>query len=204
MPRGNILPIAVLILAHGLTGFLQAQQTRMRVPVPSRPITQQLSDLLEPVNITVSAAAATPVQAAGTREVRVRWTTGSAASTPSTPAARPVSSGGSFSVSEQRNYPEPARQDSSLNLGPGRLFVATIDRNRGLKSWSLTLDPRIVRSEGPGADGTLTGETLYFEHTEFLVTIPDDPDIVELRLFEVQSEGQSHRLVSAGSVPIER
>jgi len=203
MPRGKIIRIAVLILAHGLTGFLQAQQTRTRVPVPPRPITQQLSDLLEPVNITVSAAAATPAQS-GTREVRVRWTTGSAASTPSTPAARPVSSGGSFSVSEQRNYSEPARQDSSLNLGPGRLFVAAIDRNRGLKSWSLTLDPRIVRSEGPGADGTLTGETLYFEHTEFLVTIPDDPDIVELRLFEVQSEGQSHRLVSAGSVAIER
>jgi len=111
---------------------------------------------------------------------------------------------GAFVISGQRKYSESARQPLSIDLGPGRLFVVAIDRTRVLRSWSIILDPRVVRSEGPGPDGTLTGQTLYLEDAEFVLSIPDDPDIVELRLFEVLPDGQAYRLSSAGSLPIER
>jgi hypothetical protein len=111
---------------------------------------------------------------------------------------------GAFIISEQRKYSEPAHQQLSMDLGPGRLFVAAIDRTRVLRSWKVILDPRVVRSEAPGPGGTLRGQTLYLDEAEFVVTIPDDPDIVELRLFEVLPDGQAYRLSTAGSLPVER
>jgi hypothetical protein len=198
------LPVCVgVLIVAGLSTVAQAQQTRIRVAAPEKSIEQQLSELLEPVNIIVTSAVSSS-QTAGTKELRVRWTTGSAAAIPGPPAARPVLGSGAFIISGQRKYSEPAHQQLSMDLGPGRLFIAAIDRTRVLRSWKIILDPRVIRSEGPGLDGTLTGQTQYLEDAEFVVAIPDDPDIVELRLFEVLPDGQAYRLSSAGSLPIER
>jgi hypothetical protein len=69
------------------------------------------------------------------------------------------------------------------------MLVAAIDKNHRLISWSIIPDPRLVRSEGPGPDGVLRGETLYFEKAEFLLSLPDDPEIVEIRFYQPRPEG---------------
>jgi hypothetical protein len=111
---------------------------------------------------------------------------------------------GAFKVSSQRVYAEPVRRQRTLEIAPGRVLIAAIDRANQLKSWMVILDPRIIRSEGPGPDGTLTGQELKLDDVEFLLPLPDDPEITELRLFEPRLDGQQYTLVSVGSIAVTR
>src|SRR5262245_4916102 len=183
--------VIALVLTEPLLGCLRAAQTeRSASPAAPKTVTQQLTELLEPVKVQVAPSAMAPNDSAGTRELRVRWTAGGVTASSTQPLKGPPPAG-SFSISEQRHYAEAAPRQRSLDLGPGRLLMAAVDRSGRLKSWIVILDPRIVRSEGPGPDGTLTGETLHLGQAEFFLSVPDDPEIVELRLFESQSSGQT-------------
>jgi len=203
MPRvKNRIGFALLLLMGPLLGCLRAEQIRISPPEP-KTMMQQLSELLDPVDIDVTAASVSPSDSTGTREVRVRWTTGSAASSSERAKAGPPPAG-AFSAAEQRKYAEAPPRKLAIELAPGRLFIAAVDRNKRLKGWTVVPDPRIVRSEGPGPGGVLTGQTLHLDQAEFFVVIPDDPDIVELRLYEPQPSGRTYKLSAVGTIALNR
>ena len=181
----RMLTLAALLLVGPLLGCLRASQA---TPRPSS-VVERLSELLAPQKVQVSAATMSSSESMGTRELRVKWVTGKAA-----PAV------GIFSLATEQRYSEAAPRQRSLEIAPGRILIATVDRSSRLKSWMVIPDPRIVRSEGPGPDGTLTGQTLHMEQAEFFLSIPDDPEIVELRLYEPQL----NKLVLVGSIPLSR
>jgi hypothetical protein len=191
-----------LLLILSFPRFSQAQQ-RGQPPAPSeqKPVIQQLSDLLSPFSVQVTATALV-LEPVATRELRIRWTTGSVSppqsAKPETPPA------GAFSLVEERKYAEPPTLQRSLDLAAGRILLAAIDRNGRLKSWIVVADPRLIRAEEPGPGGTLTGRTLYLEETEFFVSLPDDPDIVDLRFYEPQPAGQTYTLAALGAVALNR
>lgn len=171
----------------------------LRAQAPARPALQQLSELLTPVNVTVTPSAVSSTGTFGTREVRIRWSSGSASTVPQrNPAA------GVFSSVDDRRFSERARQPEAPELGPGRLFIVALDRTNNLKSWTTLLDPRVVRAEIPGPDGVLSGTTLYLEQTEFFVAMPDDPQIAELRIYEPRSENTTLRLEQVASIVLSR
>ncbi|HVQ64464.1 MAG TPA: hypothetical protein VMT78_08000 [Terriglobia bacterium] len=185
---------------------LVAQQAPPTPSPESKVMMQRLSELLEPVGVQVAAETMPPPAAMGTKELRVRWGRGNS---PAAPAAQGVPvpgppPPGSFSISSQRRYAETAPRQRVLEIEPGRLLVAAVDRNGRLRSWMVIIDPRIVRSEGPGPDGTLTGQTLVVEQTEFFLSVPDDPEIVECRFYEPVLNGNTYRLVSMGSLSVTR
>lgn len=177
-------------------GFPQAS-------VPSRPVVEQLAELLRPHNVQVSSVTIASAGSTGTRELRLQWVTGIPSSTPDQPKAGtpPL---GVFSVAAQQRYPEAPPRQRSLEIAAGRVLIAAIDRSNRLKSWVVIPDPRIVRSEGRGPDGALTGQTLHLEQAEFFLTFPDDPEIVELRLYEPQPIGGEYRLAAVGSISVSR
>ena len=185
---------------------LVAQQAPPTPSPESKVMMQRLSELLQPVGVQVAAETMPPPAGMGTKELRVRWGRGTS---PSAPAAQGVPAPGppppgSFSISSQRRYAETAPRQRVLEIEPGRLLVAAVDRNGRLRSWMVIIDPRIVRSEGPGPDGTLTGQTLVVEQTEFFLSVPDDPEIVECRFYEPILNGNTYRLVSMGSLSVTR
>jgi len=185
---------------------LVAQQAPPTPSPESKVMMQRLSELLQPVGVQVAAETMPPPAGMGTKELRVRWGRGTS---PSAPAAQGVPAPGppppgSFSISSQRRYAETAPRQRVLEIEPGRLLVAAVDRNGRLRSWMVIIDPRIVRSEGPGPDGTLTGQTLVVEQTEFFLSVPDDPEIVECRFYEPILNGNTYRLASMGSLSVTR
>ena len=185
---------------------LVAQQAPPTPSPESKVMMQRLSELLQPVGVQVAAETMPPPAGMGTKELRVRWGRGTS---PSAPAAQGVPAPGppppgSFSISSQRRYAETAPRQRVLEIEPGRLLVAAVDRNGRLRSWMVIIDPRIVRSEGPGPDGTLTGQTLVVEQTEFFLSVPDDPEIVECRFYEPTLNGNTYRLVTMGSLSVTR
>lgn len=183
-----------------LVGCLHAGQTRPPVGASEpKPLVQQLSDLLTPTQVKVTASAFSPSENQGTRELRVIWTASSPASANASSMAA-----GTFKVSSQRVYAEPAQRQRTLEIAPGRVLIAAIDRANQLKSWIVMLDPRILRSEGPGPDGTLTGREVMLDGVEFLIAVPDDPEITELRLFEPRLDRQQYTLVAVGSIAVTR
>jgi hypothetical protein len=196
---GLIVPVLLtlgLVSCLGTTAAVQAPRASQ-----AQTVTQQLFTLLAPVEIQVLPSAISE-DSSGTREVLVRWVAASPSSTPEAPKATRVV--GVFSLGSERRYASPPPRQRSLELRAGHVLVAGLDSARRLKSWTVIPDPRIVRSEGPGEDGVLTGQTLYFEQTEFLVAIPDDPQIVELRIYEPQTTKASVQLTAVGAITLSR
>lgn len=183
----RILVVTLLFIQSSC--ILWAQQSGGNAARESQAVVQRLSQLLAPFQVEVSGTAlASSSQIAGTRELHIQWSTAAAGPNPSVP--RPgLPPAGLFAVSTQRRYAEPPLRQRSLELTSGRMLVAAIDKNNRLISWSIIPDPRLVRSEGPGPDGVLRGETLYFEKAEFLLSLPDDPEIVEIRFYQPRPEG---------------
>jgi len=194
----KILTLVTLLLIGPLLGCLRATQATR-----TNSVVEQLSHLLAPQKVQVSAATMSSPPSAGTRELRVKWVTGNAASTSEQPKPGPPPVG-IFSIAAQQRYSEAPSRQRSLEIATGRILIAAVDRSNRLKSWSVIPDPRILRSEGPGPDGTLTGQALHMEQAEFFLSIPDDPEIVELRLYEPQLNGTEYRLSPVGSITLSR
>lgn len=79
----------------------------------------------------------------------------------------------------------------SLQIAEDRLLAVAVDSGGGLRGVAVIADPRVVRSEWPGADGVLTGRTLRLTRAEFLLPVPDDPTVVAVRLFEPRWNGEA-------------
>ena len=78
----------------------------------------------------------------------------------------------------------------SVELASDQLLMLTVGEGAQLKWWSTMPDPRILRAERPGPNGTLTGEVIFKKSIEFTVNIPDDNGAVELRLYHPSWTGQ--------------
>ena len=108
-------------------------------------------------------------------------------------------------VSERRGT-GGVRRERSLELSPEHVFVATVDAKSRLRWWSVIPDPRVLRSEGPKAegDGELTGVRLFQPEAEFVVNVPEDAEATELRFYHPLPEGGEFRLQLLGAVSLRR
>jgi hypothetical protein len=65
-------------------------------------------------------------------------------------------------------------------LSADQLVVVGAGLDGSPVSWSLIKDPRIVRAEQPGADGVLTGRTLYRASAQLAVVLPNLPQVAQV------------------------
>lgn len=102
---------------------------------------------------------------------------------------------------EMRGKGSLAKQ-RSLELSPEHVLLVTIDADSRLRWSSLIPDPRILRSEGPGADGVLEGVRLYQPDAEFFVHIPEDTQAAELRFYHPRPSGEGFTLQLLSTVSL--
>ena len=152
-----------------------------------------LQQILLPRGILVPELTALP-RSTRAQELHLVWQRQSASASPASVAPQLLAR-----VRNSGSFPRLR----SLELSEDKLFVAALDASGVLRGWSLIPDPRFVRSEGPGPDGVLTGEIVPVARAEFLVLIPDDGTVAEVRLLQPhRSEGTfTLELVATFPVP---
>ena len=90
----------------------------------------------------------------------------------------------------------------SVRIAEGRLLAAAVDASGTLRGVAVIADPRVVRSEWPGPDGVLTGRTLRLPRAEFLLPVPDEANVVAIRLFEPRWNGEAFVLTPVAFVQV--
>ncbi len=104
-------------------------------------------------------------------------------------------------VSSEKHYGALGRQ-RSFELASDHLLLVTVTSDARLRWFSLEPDPRILRSEGPGPTGQLTGEVIFQPNLDYTCNIPDDNESSELRLYHPRWNGQEFVLVLLSAIQL--
>jgi hypothetical protein len=110
------------------------------------------------------------------QELQLRWFA-------SRGAAQPASD---VTVVNRRRGIGPLPQERDPQLSEDRLVVVSVDATGRELDWRLVMDPRLVRAEFPDAQGRLSGQTFQRTEINLLVDLPNDTDIVRLRIYAPQ------------------
>ena len=146
------------------------------------------------------ALAAWPAHAA--QELRLGWITVSPPPGAIGPGAVPPPSAVMLLGRQRVPGPVPRQRDRDRELAPDRVVVVAEDGQGQIRDWQVVADPRILRAEGPGPSGELTGQVVVVPDGELMLTIPDDPAITLLRLYRARWTGTDFVLDLLGSVPL--
>jgi hypothetical protein len=167
-------------MAHPLSPLLLLLLVSAGQQPPSAPLT------FETLTATVPAAGA--IDTGGVREVTVNWNAYAAPPGELAPrnARVPLNR---FEVIRQQVVAGPLPRDRNPELSADQIVVVGADANGTAVSWQLMKDPRVVRAEQPGADGVLTGQTLHRGSIRFTLTLPDLPQLAQVRVYEPQWTG---------------
>ena len=164
-------------------------------------LSERVRSLLAASGVEVGAAANTAAAPARShRELRVRWEADKAA-LPKPSAEQYRNAPGRVSLSAA-----PARREGGLpkqrsaELSPTQVVVVALDSEGRMRWCGLVSDPRLLRAEVPGPDGELTGQVIYRESAEFVVSYPDDEAVTEVRLYHPDWDGQKFSLELVGAV----
>jgi hypothetical protein len=166
----------------------------------------KIEALLAAAGVKVQAPAASPqagqtIAFAGTKEMRLRW------ESPATPSRSDTTAqaGGAtrkFRALKVTKYPGTAPRQRSPELSTEHLVVAGLDEDGRLRSWTIILDPRLLRAESPDPAGGWKRENFYRTEAEFLVALPDDPAVTRLDFFHPRWNGESFVLDPLGTASI--
>jgi len=132
-------------------------------------------------------------------EARVRWETHGDAAHPGEPGPHPAIAGDRFVVVEVHRYPGERARQRMPELSEEQVLVVGTGATGHPRDWALVADPGLIRAESAGTDGTLAGETRRAAGTEFLVTMPQDPEIAELRFYRPRWTGTLFALELLGT-----
>lgn len=180
-------------LAPGQASLAQADATDA---AREARVKTQLETLLSPVGIRIGEMIS-PAPADTVREVRIQWEAYPGAPLVVAPGQQP--SGPTFTVSDQRIIKGGLTRQRSLEMSSTQMLVVAVNAIGQLKAWTLITDPRLLRVETPTAANELKGQVLHHSTPDFLVAIPNDPEIVELRFYHPEWTGKEFVLELLGS-----
>jgi hypothetical protein len=135
-----------------------------------------------------------PAQAKPAQDIRVRWQGETTDSPTGVPAERQSQPRGAFAVSSRRTALGSLPRQRAPELSSSQVLVLAVDAQKQLKGWALIPDPRVLRAEFPGQGGELSGQVIYQSKAEFIVALPDDPEIAELRFYHPRWTGKAFDL----------
>lgn len=207
MMRVALSVIGLLTAALMLFATVGAQETgtpqaSVETTVGSRTsLAERVRGLLAEAGVEVGTAANTASASARMhRELKLSWEADKAA-LPKPSAAQYRNAPGRvalMSAVARREGGLPKQR--SAELSPTHLVVVALDAEGQMRWCGLIADPRLLRAEGPGPDGQLTGQALYKESAEFVLQYPDDETITELRLYHPDWDGQKFSLALVGAI----
>jgi hypothetical protein len=134
------------------------------------------------------------------QEIRVGWD----AYIAPTPQVSPgtVRPADIFTLLARRTLPGLVSRQRNPEVSSDQIAILAVNAEGTEIDGQLIPDPRILRVEQPGPNGELRGEVLHHVNTELLITIPDDPVIVELRLYKPRWTGTTFILDLLGEIPL--
>ncbi len=129
----------------------------------------------------------------GGQELQIRWFAIEG-------AAQPASD---VTVLNRRRGIGPLPQERDPQLSDDRLVIISTDATGRELDWRIVMDPRLVRAEVPDAQGRLSGRRLMRTEVNLLVAVPDNPEIVRLRIYvpELTSDGYVLNLLATVDLP---
>jgi hypothetical protein len=176
-----------------------AVSAQLREPDRETVIRNSLASLLTSVGVRVEATLPT-ISRPTYRALHVRWD--SAAAGGQNNLVKQPSHGALTLLSADRRQGSLPRE-RSLDLSTNQLLAIGIDEKQSLRWWKPILDPRLVRAEVPNDKGELGGEELYLANVEFWISIPDDPSIKEVRLYQPRWTGKEFQLEPVTALTVE-
>jgi hypothetical protein len=108
------------------------------------------------------------------------------------------------SVVSTRKASQPAALDRDRRLAEDQLVVASFDDSGVELAWRAVLDPRWIRAE-IGRDGGLVGTRVVLgSAAEFVVALPDDARVRQLRVFRPRWNGSRFERVEIARLEVRR
>jgi hypothetical protein len=97
----------------------------------------------------------------------------------------------------------PLPRERDPQLSEDRLVVISTDATGRELDWRIVMDPRLVRAELPDAQGRLSGRRFQRAEVHLLVDVPDNPEIVRLRIYEprLTNDGYVLNLLATVDLP---
>ena len=172
---------------------------QLREPDREAAIRNSLASLLASVGVRVEASLPT-ISGPTYRALHVRWDS-AAAGGPNHLVKQ--SSPGALTLLSADRRPGSLPRERSLDLSPNQLLAIGIDEKQSLRWWKPMLDPRLVRAEVSNDKGELSSEELYLTKVEFWISIPDDPSIKEVRLYQPRWTGKEFQLEPVTALTVE-
>jgi hypothetical protein len=135
-------------------------------------------------------------------EILVRWKAYPEALPEGILRPRQERPGSIFTIVERHSRPGTMPRQRTPELSSDQLLIVAVDGQGRETERILIPDPRVLRAERPGPTGELQGEVLHRATAEFLVPLPDDPSLVELRVYHPRWTGSTYDLDLLGTVPL--
>jgi hypothetical protein len=141
--------------------------------------------------LTAVVAGPASAQAQTVQELRLRWESTSGAAVEFVEGQPPPAT---FTTLERRRATGTLTRRRSLDLSADQIVISGLDGS-GVEIYrNLMADPRILRAEAPGPTGELAGQVLYRSATEFLIDLPDDPALTNVKLYHPRWTGTAFTL----------
>jgi hypothetical protein len=199
--------VGIVIAAALLFATAGAQEAGTNAPAAQTAaggrasLSERVRALLKASGVEVGAAPSAAAAARSHRELRVSWEADKSALPKAEEAAQYKNAPGRAALARAAVRREGALpKQRSAELSPTQVVVVALDAEGRMRWCGLVHDPRLLRAEWPGPDGELTGQVVYRESAEFVVSYPDDETIAEIRLYHPDWDGQKFSLELVGAV----
>jgi hypothetical protein len=149
------------------------------------------------VSLSTSVESAQTVQ-----EVRVHWDASVGRAPQGVLAPGSAQPSESFTVLELRRLPGKPPRQRNPELSSDQLMVVAVNALGETVDTQLILDPRVIRAETPDQTGEVSGQVLDRADPEFLLTLPDDAAITEVRLYQPRWTGSAFTLDLLGTISL--
>jgi len=139
-------------------------------------------------------------QGAAVQELWVEWHAHVGAPAPEVPSQRTQPSTSIFNLRERRRVSGTLPKHRNPQLSEDHVVVEALDAQGSLIHSQVIPDPRVLRAELAGPNGELHGQILHHAATELLITLPDNPAITELRVYDPRWNGNTFLLDLLGTI----
>lgn len=107
-----------------------------------------------------------------------------------------------FTVKETKTHNGGLPRFREFEINNDLIFIAAVDEKSRLVWWTEEHDPRILYADGPNPDGSLGGGPMTISAPDFLLHIPDEPRIKEVRVYEFSKVNGNNALILINSLPV--
>ena len=196
---GLAVPGASCTQAFGQKTTVDASGREIARPDPTRVTSRKIEAWAQSAGFTTGHLVSEQPNATS-QEICLRWNTPPDTAPSAAQAVPQRNASESFTVIHNKRKAEPVVRQRAPRISSGKILVFALGAQGQLYHWLLIPDPRILRAEYADVQGRLSGQVLHYQNPEFLVHLPEDPRVTELRFFRPHWTGNDYALTHLATV----